>query len=215
MTYKNIVFDIDGTLIDTEKAILESLQKVMLQLKNEAIELDDLRFALGIPGKDALSRLGVKDLDEAHFLWDEIYRESIPDVRVFEGIIAVLQQLKADSHPLGIITSKTKKEYQADFYPLGLDQYFECKICADDSGKHKPEPEPMLKYLECSGAKPDEVLYIGDSIYDMQCAQGAGVDCALALWGCKNPQNIPATYYLEHPTDVIRLFGHKLKSANA
>lgn len=215
MKYQNIVFDIDGTLIDTEKAILRSLQKALLKLTNKRFELEDLRFALGIPGKDALRKLGIKDLDAAQLLWDEIYRDYIPEVRVFEGIIPVLQQLKADSYTLGIITSKTKEEYQADFYPLGLDQYFECKICADDSGKHKPDPEPMLKYLECAGAKPDEVLYIGDSIYDLQCAQGAGVDFGLALWGCNNPQNIPATYYFEHTKDVISLLDHKLKSVNA
>ena len=61
----------------------------------------------------------------------------------------------------------------------------------------------MLEYMRQTGARPEEILYIGDSIYDMQCAQAAGVDHALALWGCLLPEGIEATYHLEKAEDIL------------
>jgi phosphoglycolate phosphatase-like HAD superfamily hydrolase len=92
-----------------------------------------------------------------------------------------------------------------DFLPFGLGGYFELAILAEDSRKHKPDPEPMLAYLARSGAEAGDVLYIGDSVYDMQCASGAGVDCALALWSRRNRGDIEATYYLQRPEDVLKV----------
>lgn len=203
--YKNIVFDIDGTLIDTEQPILSSLQKVILRHQNKMVALDELRFALGIPGKETLEKLGIDDLEGALLLWDEYYQQYLPQIHPFPGVEPVLRALKAKSFTLGIITSKTKREYQNDFCQLGLAHYFDYTICAEDSIKHKPDPEPMIRYLERAKAHSDEVLFVGDSIYDMQCAQGAGVDCALALWGCRQPQGIRATYYLKCPQDLLAI----------
>lgn len=205
MKYKNIVFDIDGTLIDTEQPILSSLQKVLLRYQNKMVKLEDLRFALGIPGEDTLNKLGVEDLEDALSLWDKFYQQYIPQIRPFRGIEPVLKALKAQPLGLGIITSKTKREYQGDFCQLGLTHYFDLTIYAEDTITHKPDPEPMLRYLEWAKVHPSEVLYVGDSIYDMQCAQGAGVDSALALWGCHNPQSIQAKYYLQSPRDLLAL----------
>ena len=78
----------------------------------------------------------------------------------------------------------------------------DCVICADDTAEHKPEPGPLLKYMERTGAKPSEVLYVGDTVYDMQCARGAGVDFALARWG--NPDGrVDADY--DEPTPMALL----------
>ena len=68
--------------------------------------------------------------------------------------------------------------------------------------QEKPEPGPLLKYMERTGAKPSEVLYVGDTVYDMQCARGAGVDFALARWG--NPDGrVDADY--DEPTPMALL----------
>lgn len=203
MKYKNIVFDVDGTLIDTEEAILISLQKVVSTMKGTNVDLIDLRFALGIPGDAALIKLSITDLDYATSLWHDFYQQYSSNNKVFDGIEPLLQQLKSQGYSLGIITSKTRKEYHNDPGLSFIYDYFDHKICADDSLRHKPNPEPMYKYMEISGAMPDEILYIGDTIYDMQCAKGANVDCALALWGCKNPQSIKADYYFKCPNEII------------
>ena len=78
----------------------------------------------------------------------------------------------------------------------------DCIICADDTAEHKPKPGPLLKYMEYTGARPSEVLYVGDTVYDMQCARGAGVDFALARWG--NPDGRMDADY-DEPTPLALL----------
>jgi phosphoglycolate phosphatase-like HAD superfamily hydrolase len=130
--YKYIIFDIDGTVLDTETAVLSSLQKVVLEELNKSLSFDELKFTLGIPGEVTL-------------------------------------------------------------------------VCADDTEKHKPNPDPILKFLEVSGADKSKTIYIGDTKYDMQCALDAGIDFALALWGAKSSVGINANYILENPKQILQL----------
>ncbi|GLX66098.1 HAD family hydrolase [Paenibacillus glycanilyticus] len=145
--YKAVIFDIDGTLIDTRRHAIE----------------------------------------------------------VFEGIREMLHDLS--EHPVlrGIVTSRTSQEYLDDFVPFGLVRDLPFALCADDTKRHKPHPEPLLKFLEISGAEAAATLYIGDTVYDYECARDAGVDFGLAMWGCKQPEAIPAKYKFEHPRDVLAL----------
>lgn len=202
MKYTHIVFDVDGTLIDSEKAVLKSLRKT---IEEEGINksLDDLKFALGIPGKDALSVLGIEDLEGVEERWNENLLKYSDEMKLFEGIKQVIQELKCKSVSLGIVTSKTRKEYETDFLKFGLNSYFDLVICADDTRKHKPDKEPIEKYIEITKAKKEETIYIGDSIYDMQCSKDAGVDFALALWGANETEKIKAEYKLKTPKSIL------------
>lgn len=201
--YKHIVFDIDGTLLDTEKAVLLSLQEVVKTVLNKKLELTDLRFALGIPGKDALAILKIEDFDTANNLWIKSFQKYISSIKLFDGIVETLKGLQSKGFVLGIITSKTREEYKNDFEPFGISKYFNHVVCAEDSVNHKPDSEPMKIYLKQSGAESENVLYIGDTIYDRLCAKGAKVDFALALWGCKTPQNINPDIIFNYPLDII------------
>lgn len=203
MKYLHVVFDIDGTLIDSEKAVLKSLQKTILEVKGINMNLSDLKFALGIPGRDALLKLNIDNLEQVENIWNEYYNDYLDDIKLFNGIREVIEELKSKSIKLGIITSKTRKEYETDFMRFELDDYFDVVICADDTLKHKPDGEPMEKYLKIANAKKDETIYIGDSVYDMQCARNAGVDCALALWGREGADGIIATNYLNNPKCIL------------
>ncbi|MEI3525434.1 MAG: HAD-IA family hydrolase [Eubacteriales bacterium] len=81
--------------------------------------------------------------------------------------------------------------------------YFETVITSSDTEKGKPAPDPMLAYLEKTGAAKEEVLYFGDTCYDMECARSAGVDQALVLWGCLRPEGIESTYQVEKVEDIL------------
>ena len=76
---------------------------------------------------------------------------------------------------------------------------FRTVITADDTKQHKPHPAPMNTYMWLEDTDASQVLYVGDSVYDMDCARAAGVDSALALWGCHNPEGIPSTYRFAAP----------------
>lgn len=203
MMYKCVIFDVDGTLIDTEAAVKKSLQKVLFEECQREYPLDSLDFALGIPGHDTLARLGIKDIARANSNWNNYMNEFKASTKVFDGIETTLKELKANYVCVGVVTSKTREEFNNDFVRFGLIEYLDFVVCADDTTKHKPNPEPILKFLEISGFLCNEVIYIGDTLYDYNAAKGANVEFALALWGARNPASVGTTIKIEGPKDII------------
>lgn len=202
--YNYLLFDIDGTIIDTERAVISSLQKVLKVEKGIDYPASELSFVLGIPGSAALRQLNVANPEEAGQKWNEYMKEFYNDIRVFPDLEEIIKQLHNLKIKTGIVTSKTKQELIDDFDPFGLHNYFDHIICADDTSKHKPDPEPIAKCLEMGKASPSETIYIGDTSYDMQCAQSAGVDFALALWGAKDA-TLHAKIKLNQPKEILDL----------
>lgn len=203
MKYKHIIFDIDGTMLDSAYADLTSLQRVVSELHNISYPISDLYFALGIPGKVALKQLGVKDVLTANRLWNSYMKELSHTMKLFDDIEELLFELRQKGIRLGIITSKNKKEFHNDFTPFGINIYFDTIITVEDSIAPKPSAEPMLAYLNKTGVSPQEVIYVGDTCYDSECAANCGVDFGLAIWGCHSAESISATYYFETPMDVL------------
>ncbi len=203
MKYNYIIFDIDGTLLDTEYAVLHSLQQTVESIQGKKTDLADLRFALGIPGKTTLQKLGMEDKAVAGNIWNRYMKEYLSEVKLFEGITGLLATLSQEGMRLGIVTSRNREEYQREFLPYGLDSYFDAIVCAGDTALCKPFPDPLLACLNALGANAEESLYVGDSIYDAQCAQAAGVDFALALWGNPSVKHICATWYFRSPADLF------------
>lgn len=202
MKYRNIVFDIDGTLIDTEYAVLHSLQDTVRVLSGKEIPCSELTFALGITGADALKKLDIKNIPHAIKLWDKNMCRYTDTVTVFDGITELLENLLRLDCEMGIVTSKTRKEFEHDFCQFGINHYFKTIVCADDTKEHKPNAAPLLKYAELSRTDYGKVLYIGDSEYDSKCAESAGIAFALAVWG-SHSRLIKANYFLEKPADLL------------
>ncbi|SFD01658.1 HAD family hydrolase [Clostridium uliginosum] len=203
--YNYIIFDIDGTILDTEIAVLSSLQKLLNEELNKNFSFEELRFALGIPGEVTLNKLGITNLLESNEKWNKYLKEYFHHVKIFDDIKDTLDRLKEMGISTGIVTSKTKEEFINDFVPFELINYFNLVVCADDTEKHKPNPEPILKFIELSGADKSKTIYIGDTKYDMDCAFSAGIDFALALWGAKSSIGINANYILENPKQILEL----------
>ena len=203
--YKHILFDIDGTLIDTEEAILQSLQDTVREMLHKDIETQELKFALGIPGSAALRKLGITDTERANDRWNEHLLKYKSRIRLFDGIPELLSSLKTNGCKLGIVTSKTRNEYAADFAApfFALSDYFGTVICVEDAARPKPYPDPLLTYLNTAHIHAGDAVYIGDTVYDSQCAKNAGLDFGLAAWGNAGAQEIPANYLFKTPADVL------------
>ena len=178
MKYKHIVFDIDGTLIDTEYAVINSLIKTITEITGRAPQYESLKFALGITGRNALELLKILDIEDALKRWDRNMKLLQHTIQPFQGIKECLQSLLSRGYILGIVTSKTYQEYYSDFEPLGLADYFSTIVCADDTD---------------------------DSIYDIQCANNAGVDSGLVLWSNNVSNPIRADYYFKTPNDISKI----------
>lgn len=183
--YNRIVFDIDGTLVDTAHAMLHSLQDSLKQYRGLRPDIAELEFALAMPGREALRFLRVPEIDRVYEIWCanlEHYRHTMTP---FTGVETLLENLSKQGKHLGIITSKTRAQYRQDFEALGLGKYFHTVICLENAERPKPSAAPMLKYLQQIGAKPQETIYIGDSPQDEQCAHTAGVAFLPPVWNNK------------------------------
>lgn len=202
MMYKHIVFDIDGTLVDNEKAILHSLQEVLLVTTGKEFSFEQLSFCMGIPGEDTLERLGVEDVPGVMNLWIEALRRCEDMVTIHKGIEELLIKLSDRGYKLGLASSRSRELLEKDFSKLKISKFFNIKICSDDTLEHKPTGAPLSKYMELARADKCEVLYIGDSVNDSMCAGDAGVDFALAVWG-SHTEETPAKYYLRTPSDLL------------
>lgn len=204
--YRHFVFDIDGTLLDSESAALPSLQRAARELTGKEFSLDYLYGSFGLSAEDTMAWLGVEDVKAGRALWIRYIGEYRHLMKIYDGVVPTLEGLKARGAHLGLITSKFFDEYERDFIPMGISHFFDTVITASDSATHKPQPGPMLAYLAKSGARPEEVLFIGDTSFDMDCGRGAGTDCALALWGRRGDDPaIEATCRLDRPDLLLAL----------
>ncbi|MFR3877276.1 MAG: HAD hydrolase-like protein [Collinsella sp.] len=111
----------------------------------------ELEFALGIPGKNALEKLGIYSqatLDR----WCEVAASFKSTISVFPGLHEVIATLSDNGCKLGIVSSRARNEYAEEIAPLSFDKYFEHIILVEDTTEHKPAPAPMLEYLRRTGA---------------------------------------------------------------
>src|SRR5699024_11359777 len=113
---------------------------------------NELRFALGIPGKDALKKLNIDNLDRVQSKWSQTVLEFSSEVQVFHGIKEIIETLSQQPIKLGIVTSKTKQEIIDEFDPFGLSHFFDCIISASDTENQKQHIQPLLFCLKEFGA---------------------------------------------------------------
>ena len=140
--FDHIVFDVDGTLADTEESVLSSLAQIVQEKTGKTLPRNELEFALGIPGKNALEKLGIYSqatLDR----WCQVAASFKSTISVFPGLLEVIAKLADSGCNLGIVSSRARDEYAEEIAPLGFDTYFEHIILVEDTTEHKPAPAPM------------------------------------------------------------------------
>lgn len=201
--YKIVVFDVDGTLIDTEKSIILGLKKLLTE-KNKRIYTDEeLDFVLGIPAEAAIERFEFNEPEKCMKKWSDNMEKFKEFDVIFPQIIEALKCLKSRGVITGIVTSRTKAEYDTDPIFLSIKKYFDHIICADDTKLHKPNGEPLIKFLANMKAKSSDAVFIGDTIYDCKCAENAGVDFLWAGWGTKENINYESKNVIISPDKII------------
>ncbi|WP_127848725.1 HAD family hydrolase [Lacticaseibacillus hulanensis] len=206
--FSTILFDIDGTIIDTESVIVSSLQEALSQTTGREYSHDELRFILGIPSAEALAKLNLPEDQTAAVkkLWPEILATRQKQVTVFATMRRTLAHLQHRGVQLGIITSKNNRELENEFTWFGLNDYFDVIVTADAHLAPKPAPDPIKFALAELGADPEDTMYLGDSIYDMQSAKAAGVSFAVATWGAFDLSRFEdADYMLTRPEGLLDL----------
>ena len=211
MKYPYLIFDIDGTLIDTEKTGVLSLQETIEVLMGKTLPYEEVYKFFGIPSHKVASLLNCPQEEEFASLWEHKFIEKRYLMKAFDGVQALLKILSDASHKLGVVTSRSRFELDSDPVFARMAQYFDIAISSEDTLKHKPDPDPVLEYLKRASdlygvdIDLDKCLYIGDTMHDFKCANAAGIDFALADWRSRGLQGIPAQYIFSNSEELIKI----------
>lgn len=206
-----VLFDLDGTLIDSIELILNSAEYAFRDRPGHVPSSAEWLTGVGIPLATMFRRYARDDAEVDALIGK--YREyqlANHDrlVRCYENIVDVVDGLRSAGHPLGIVTSKTGWLAQRGIDNVGLGSHFDVIIGCDMCNRHKPDPEPVHLALERLGYTPTDAVFIGDSIYDMQAGKAAGVTTIAALWGPFTRADLAASdpdHYLDRVADLPRL----------
>ncbi|MFL0246870.1 pyrophosphatase PpaX [Candidatus Clostridium stratigraminis] len=201
---KAVLFDLDGTLIDTNKLVIESFKHTFKEELNIDVPESEIVMYFGEPLIDTLSRY---DKENAHLLLNTYikYNESIHDDTAREIAYAkeTLSELKALGIKVGVVTSKRKLIAERGLKLFNLFDKMDVIITPEDTSKHKPEAEPVLKACELLNIKPEESLMIGDSHYDILCGKNAGAKTCLVKYTVLPIDQI-MNYKPEYAVDYIK-----------
>lgn len=209
--YRHFVFDIDGTLIDTEKTGVLSLITTIRELMGIEMPYDEAYKYFGIPSRNVAPMLGYGDEKRFLDLWEEHFVEMMDLMKPFPGVEDMLGAIKAAGRQIGCVTSRTMNEIGHDVHLQKLIPYFDNMVSAEDSERHKPFPDPMLAYMRKasqSTGEPvlaDECVYIGDTMHDYSCGHDAGCDFVLADWRKRGMQGIPAQKRISSAEEILDL----------
>ena len=179
-----ILFDLDGTLLDTEELILSSFRHATKTVLGESLPDDVLREMIGIPLKYQMQKISPEHAEEMLAVY-RLHNFEIHDrlIRGFLGTAEALEILRAAGFRLGVVTSKMSERAQHGLELYHLEGFFEFVLGSDKTEQHKPAPEPLLVAAKLMGLDPVRCAYVGDSPYDMQAARAAGMCAVAALWG--------------------------------
>lgn len=193
LRYQAIVFDVDGTLIDSHEVIVRSLADTARDLIGRELDEAQLQRAMGYPGRETLRHLGYQgNLDEAIHYWYAQYQKYEHLMRWYDGVPSLLQTL-ANSVPLGIVTNNMRFKYETIARRFAFDQFFQFAVCVDETPAPKPAPDTLEQVARHFGVPVRATVYIGDSLNDFLCACNAGADFIGAGWGI--PDLEPFTRY--------------------
>ena len=203
---KAILFDFDGTLVNTNDVIIESFRYTFMHYKNQGVELSKITSFFGEPLVTTMAREFPETTPEeamaTYRSYQDMHKEEL--VKTFDGIESMLAELKKRNIAMSVVTSRTTSSTVAYLEQFGLEKYFDVIVSCDDTDIHKPNPEPALLALEKLGVSKDEAVMIGDGDFDMGCAQNAGVKSVLVGWHITE-NRVKPDYYVETPEDIVAL----------
>lgn len=184
----NIVFDLDGTLVDSAPDIAVAVNRVLADEGLEPLTLAQVTSFIGNGLPRLIERvMRARGIGAHHFdrLYDEMkeYYNAAPadESTPMPGVPALLHKLKADGHRLGVCTNKPEEPARLMLHLLGLENYFDTVVGGDSLDEKKPHPAPLILAFDRLGDAPR--LYVGDSEIDAETAKAAGVPFAIYAHG--------------------------------
>jgi pyrophosphatase PpaX len=184
MRFPVVLFDLDGTVIDSGAIILASMRHAAIEVLGVEVPDEQLMAAVGGPGLEAQMQALSPDCADELVTVYRAHNEPLHDELVCcAGMDEVLVQLKDEGRRLGIVTAKRRQTVELAFARIPIEHLFETVVGGDETKKHKPDPEPLVLALERLGAAPDDAVYVGDAPFDVKAAKAAGLYSVGVSWG--------------------------------
>ena len=207
-----ILFDFDGTLMDTTEIIVASWQHTFKTIDGAERPRDEILATFGEVLTDTVKRNWPDmDADEVVEIYRSYQRDKFIDaISLFPGMRELLDELYNSGYAMGIVTARTRYSVVAAMDSYDISKYFGSLVTCDDTDEHKPSPVPAQMVLEELGKSEDNAVIVGDSRYDILCGKNAGIRSVLVGWNSHtDPASVMAEVkpdkYIEKPSRLLEV----------
>ena len=211
MNYKGVIFDLDGTLVNSLTDLANSVNTVLTEYKLPTYDIESYKYRVGNGIRKLVERSlpeGKQDLLEPVLArFKEIYaKHNLDHTAPYDGIVDLLKALQQQNIKIGVCTNKHDEAAKEIIRIIFGDNIFD-EIIGDKQGlKRKPDPSKVLMIAKHWQLKPEEIAYLGDSDVDMQTAQNANMFAVGVLWGFRDAEELQkngADVLLENPLELL------------
>lgn len=198
---KAVLFDFDGTLLNTNDLIFASYEYAFNKVLGRSITDEEIHFLYGKPLYSSLARYGEYQdaLCGTYREFNEAHHDAL--VKKFDGAAQGVLLLREHNIKTAVVTSKRRYTLEKGLKILGLENSFDALVTPDVTEKHKPDPEPVLKACGLLGVSPSDTVMAGDSVFDFECARRAGA--TLAGVNYSTTRDALLEYSPEYMTDTL------------
>lgn len=206
---KAVLFDLDGTLLNTNEVIYMSFKHIFSEVLNLNLSEEEIKSNYGKPLEVSLKKY-VKDEEELNRViheyrtFNEMHHDNM--CKPFVGAVELLKELKKLGIKTAIVTSKRKGLAVKGLTIGNMLEYMDVVISPEDTEKHKPNPEPAIKACEVLGVEPSEAIMVGDSSYDLICGKEAGcLTCGVEYTALDINVllEVNPTYMVKEPLEIL------------
>jgi pyrophosphatase PpaX len=206
-----ILFDLDGTLIDSIELILNSARYAFQKLERDCPPDEEWLSGVGIPLFTMFRRYARDEADCAALIaayreYQLVHHDRL--TRCYDQVGETVKILRHRGHDIGIVTSKSEALALRGLAHVGLARHMDTIVGCDSSTRHKPDPEPVRIALHRLDASPEDAIFVGDSVHDVLAGNAAGVHTAAALWGAFKRADLEPgepNAWLESVSDLVTL----------
>ncbi len=193
MRWRNVFFDLDGTVVDTISLIIDSHLHSLAEVigPDHGYGVEEIKSWIGTPIMTTFERIvpgQAQRMNDSYVTWNEANTSAYIDV--YPGMRELLVDLTAAGANVGVVTSKRRRPASLALELTGLVDSVPLLIAADDVTEHKPKPEPLYKAMAAVGGVAAGSVYIGDAVLDIQAAHNAGLPGVAVTWGAATAEQL-------------------------